>query len=482
MLRLRGSVRLFQARHSSLLHSLQNTLDPSEVTKLLTKPLSDEERQDLHAILRSGPPGDVANEILRLGLPHDFSLYFTLAKSDVPHKWSEPALLSLVESNPGRVLSLADLVKKHSAGPAGVAVRQAVLHKLLNGENVEVRDGDFELTDEKVRHVIGLLNGFSSLPEVEGHLDSVFAYLAQNNAVAGLAAVQLEGLAQWLNGKLGTISNKAVYLQVSNLVFRTDPLLLRKESLSKVLAYSAEVEHEKGKSESFLAELGIDSEQAHNLLVRLGDDVLAYVEENHLDTDKRDPEAIFLRMQLMSTYGIDRNSLYAAVEKFHVYQTHEKFGIELVQTKLVQAFCYQAFQHLDETLFKVAETLIVPDQTPVSSVAQLILASSQFDGERSLQIYNGYIGQVSREPNSETGRSASGKLTEAMMVASLYENDREFALLLLDKAIANKIVAELEVPVLRNVFKVYGDAYVDDSWETAKPRLLQHVLDMIKRG
>ena len=209
--------------------------------------------------------------------------------------------------------------------------------------------------------------------------------------------------------------------------------------------------------------------------------VLQYIEKNHLDIDRKDAEALLLRIQLIETYGINRDRMDLALEKFHLYQAHEKFGIELVQTKLVQAFCYQAFKKKDTTLLKIAETLIVADEIPVKSIAHLILANSCFDSEKSLKIYNDYINDVPKTINKNTKRSSSGLLTECMMIASLYGNDREFAQLLFEKAVQNKIVVdEMEIATMKKVFKVYGDAFADDSWESAEPRLAQYVLRTIK--
>lgn len=482
--------RVFPGRQirwsSSLLRDLQ-TLQLDAKSLLQNKTFSPEELEDLHELLKSDIPAETANHILQFGLPHDFSLYFTVGKREEPHKWDDLALLALVESNPGRVIPLTDLVAKHSNGPISQAVRQAVLKKLLHGERAEIRDGEFELTETNVKKAIQLLNELARVEGNEADLTTVLDFLVSNDAVSALTLLKLEGIAEWLcKEQLPLISEKVVFLQVARLVFDVTPGLLSKEVLSKVLAFSADggqFEHS-AKASKTLANLGMSPVQPQTSVEQLqqfGEHVLAFVEEGHLDLDKRDAEALILRMQLIQTYGIDKNDMQSALEKFHTYQSHENFGIELVQSKLVQAFCYQAFKNSDETSYKIAETLIIPDEIPVKTISHLILAASLFDAEKSLAIYNEYIGQVTNKLNANTGRSPAGLLTESMMIASLYDNDREFAQLLYEKALAKEVVTGDESSALRKAFKVYGEAFADDSWEKAKPRLLQYVLDTIRK-
>lgn len=487
---VRSLTQYYQIRRSSssVFSALQQGPVNSQVIDelLKNKIFSDVELADLHKVLKSDVSSEVANEVLRYGLPQDFSLYHTLSKLEKSHPWNDQALLSLIESNPGRVSTLLELAKKHSNGSLSHAIRQAVLKKLLFGEKVELRDGEFVLDEENISKAIGILNELDAVWSNEEFMDTIFDFLVSNNAAAGLSLLELEGVVEWLSHqKLASVSDKAAFLHVARIVFVANPQLLSKETLSKILGLSAEVktfEHET-KAIGILTRLGFSKDKLHENVQQMqqfSEDVLNYIESGHLDLDKKDAEALLLRMQLITTYGIDQSNIQKALEKFHTYQSHEKFGIELVQSRLVQAFCYQSFKHFDEMSYKIAETLIVADELPVSTICQLILASSQFDGERSLQIYNDYIGQVSKKLNPDTQISAAGKLTQAMMIASVYENDREFAQLLFEKAVTAGIVNEEEIPALKSVLKVYGQAFEEDSWEKAKPILLEYVLANIK--
>ena len=109
------------------------------------------------------------------------------------------------------------------------------------------------------------------------------------------------------------------------------------------------------------------------------------------------------------------------------------------------------------------------------------MANSEFNIDKSLEVYNDYIQNVSRSVNEHSGRSPSGLLTESLMLCNLYHNDREFAYLLFDKAVANGILSdELEIATVKKLFKVYGDSFVEDNWDAAKPILKRYILDSIR--
>lgn len=470
---------------STLIKDLQD-LSVDAKSLLQDKTFTESELEDLHKLLQSEIPVQTANHILRFGLPHDFSLYFTVGKLARPHQWDEQALLALVENNPGRVIPLIDLAQKHSTGPISKAVRRVLLKKLLYGENVEIRHGEFELTDSNVRKAIQILNELESVEGNETEILALVEFLESSESVAALSLLKLEGMAEWLcKERLSLKIEKIVFLQIAIFVFETAPDLLSKEILSKILAFSAkytDFEHSP-KATKALENLGMTKSEIAESVEQIklfGENVLAFIEKGNLDVDKRDAEALLLRMQLIQTYGIDKNDIDTALKKFHTYQTHEKFGIELVQSKLVQAFCFQAFKNADETSLKVAQTLIIPEEIQVKTICHLIVAQGRFDSEKSLDIYNEYIGQVSNKLNASTGRSPAGLLTESMMIASLYENDREFAQLLQEKALEKLVVAQDESYALRKPLKVYGEAFADDSWDKAKPKLENYVLDTIR--
>lgn len=429
---------------------------------LSSKSLNSQELEALHTVLKSDISTELANEILCHGLKHDFSLYYTASK--IPnHVWTEDALITLLNNNPGRAFSLEHLAKKHLQGETSSQIRQVLVKKLLLGENIDQGEDVYKPSENDIRKAIQLINESNNHLNVEELLSLVFEATLSLDSLGLLLDFRVDMLGEWLVAnklrKLPTDATEAQFLQIAQIAFKSSPSLLNKEELSKILSLE-------GLNDRF------------NPFI---EDCLQYIETNQLDFDKKDPNSLLLRLQLIETYGIIRNSVDKMLEKFHLYQSKEKFGLEFVQVKVVKAFCYQSFKNSDPTQLKIAETLILPDGLPVSTVAELVLANAQFSAEKSLSVYNDYIQLVSSTINEVTQRSPKGILTEALILGCLYNNDREFAELVYQKAIqTNTISDELEIATVKKVFKAYGDAFVEDSWEAAKPIFKEYVLNYIK--
>lgn len=453
-----------------------------EVANVLEKKaFADSELEQLHDILRNKTSAEVKNEVLTYGLPHDFSLYYTATK--IPdHSWSDRALTSLIERNPGRAFRLTDLFKKHAdAALVSDEARLAVIRKLLSGERNEISDATFEPGATNIAEAIQHLNA-ARFEAAEGGLASLFDALVKNGAVNALNLLNVDkrSLIEWLKAKeLEKLTDKRAFLHFTRIIFEEDPSQLTKGTLALVLRYTSENLPPQNKmTNQILKELNIDQDESFYDFQKA---VLDYIEKENLDVDKKDPESLLLRIQLMDTYGIALDDVEHALKRFHVYQTHEKSGLELVQSKLVQVYCYQAFKNNDKTAYKIAETLVVPEYLPVSNISQLILGGSVVDNDTPLGIFNEYIQGVLKKVNPETHRSSAGVLIRAIMTSSLYQNDREFAKLIYEQAIERSIITdELEIADIKKLFKVYGDAFEADDWEKAEPILKEYVLSCLR--
>lgn len=433
----------------------------SEVETLFTdRKITSQEIETLRQLLKSNISTDLANELLRLGLSHDFSLYYAATKN---HEWNDLALMSLILNNPGRVFSLESLANKHLGGLLSDEIRHLLVRKLLLGENVDQGDESYKPSKDSIRKAIDLINGCKLGHGLEGSLGNLLDAALVHDSLAMLHDLEVAGVGEWLvKNRLDNLPDdltNAQYLEIAQLIFKDDPSLLSKQNYCRILS------------------LEDASEQFEPFI----DDALAYIELNHMDFDKTDANSLLVRIQLIETYGITKNDLDTMLKKFHAYQSKEKFGIEYVQIKVVKAFCFQSFKENDATNLKIAETLVLPEGLPVSTVAELILANSQISAEKSLEVYNDYIQLVSASLNEVTKRSPKGILTEALIISSLYNNDREFAELVYQKAIETSTISdENEIALIKKVFKAYGDAFKEDSWESAKPIFKQFVLGHIK--
>ncbi|EGV65111.1 hypothetical protein CANTEDRAFT_113509 [Yamadazyma tenuis ATCC 10573] len=168
------------------------------------------------------------------------------------------------------------------------------------------------------------------------------------------------------------------------------------------------------------------------------------------------------------------------LKKFHHYQAHADFGVEFIQNIISQAYCLKAFEEKNKDIFPIVDALLL-ENIPIKLLQSMILSSSVLGTERPLEIYNKYIQEVSAKPNEYTGRSPFGLLNESIILAFLYNNDRDFAHIIFDKVSMSGKLSESEVAIIKKVFKVYGDAFEEeDRWESAQPKLHSYIAGVIR--
>lgn len=147
---------------------------------------------------------------------------------------------------------------------------------------------------------------------------------------------------------------------------------------------------------------------------------------------------------------------------------------------MVKAISYQAIKQ-DKEIFKtMAETMIPPDLT-IQLLQILITLKSYFNPNEGLALYNDYIGAVSAVVKD--GSSQKGLLTQSIILGFLMNNDREFASLLFDKAIENRIITDqLEIATIKKSLKMYSDCFVEDeNWDAgAREKMKDEILSYIE--
>ncbi|KAK6199372.1 uncharacterized protein RJT21DRAFT_46354 [Scheffersomyces amazonensis] len=406
----------------------------------------------------------------------------------------------LIEINPGRVHTSWELFKEwkdNVSGGISTEVVNQILEKLIYGDSSETDGEKYVISYSQFQKIDQVLkNHVQSFDEVEIKINNLFEKLIEDNKLLYIN-ILIENFGEKLltPAVLQKILDKdfvtdTPYLTIFSSVFEKNPSLLSKQQLVEALNILER------RSSSYFQEQrdNLDKQHKHDNITtalthfspdQLLESIVQFVEENGLDLDKS-PESLLIRMKLIETYGIKLNNLDTALKKFHTYQTHEKFGIEFVQINLVKSFAVQSFKEENESFLKIAETLIPQDQDQIAikMLQMLIVGHSNFnDAETSLKIYNDYIQKVSKDVNEYSKRSAAGQLTEALLIANLYNNDRNFAQLLLDKAIENNILHdEYEITQIKQWLKKYGESFVEnDDWQAAKPNFKSHVLNFLQQ-
>ncbi|EAZ63303.2 hypothetical protein PICST_28145 [Scheffersomyces stipitis CBS 6054] len=494
---------------STLLEKDPNSITVDDIKK---SSLNNENQQEsdiegrINLIKTIGSSKNEDKQALINELIPNFSVYFRLQNlQEEPAINTKELLGRLIDVNPGRVLNSWELFKKyeHLVEEIDHQLINSLFEKLLNGEKSEIsddpNDAKYKITMENLEKIKYLLQTYTrSSDSYNSTLMKLVDRLVEDEYVVFINFLLHEELlsSEFLINHLSTskttsnISNYA-YLSIFKKVFDITPELLNKEQLVSALDIlgNSNVLEEINKSQDKLASEIADSASfkfVHSPLDlgQLRSDILKYIEVNLLDLDKS-PESLLIRLKLIEAIGIENNDLDNVLKKYHTYQTHEKFGIELVQTKLLQAFVYQAINLDNESFVTIAETLQPTDNhgLPVKVLQLLMIAHANFDSEKSLRYYNDYIQRVSKGINEHTKRSASGLLTESLILSQLYGNDRNFATLVFEMAIDKGVISdELEISLIKKLFKVYGESFVeDDDWEKAKKNLKTYVLDYVKK-
>ncbi|CAN3375186.1 hypothetical protein DIURU_001112 [Diutina rugosa] len=395
----------------------------------------------------------------------DFSVFFKLPKESIK---SPEVLQRLIEVNPGRVVTPWELYQSHQGKFDDTPDLKAALVAKLVGSDVM----------ENLGYLLQVIKSGGLNANTE---QLIVSSLEQHQLVSVIAQLIADGhLSPQFGHELLERTKDEEFLAVFDAVFTKNPEIFKERQLSDALDAIERVACG-GVSEEYLKVAQEVDLQIPIEFIGLGQRIVDYIVEKGLDVSEN-PESLLLRMRIITFFGITVDDMSKANERWHRYQ-RESYGREIVQTELVKAFCFQAFTKQSQLDLQIAETLVPADDLSVRILQFLIVAKSAFNAEDSLAVYNDYIGQVSREANPETHRSASGKLTESLVLAQLYDHDREFAHLVYDKAIEAGVISdEYEVAHIKKLFRVYGDAFDgNENWAEAKPKLAEYVKKYLRQ-
>lgn len=414
------------------------------ITKgLIEKAIQNNELSDLKEILQQNksllsPP--VKNTLADF-ISNDFSFYYLLKD----HQWSIDQLKSLISVNPGRVDSSWDLYTRH-----GSPVEDDLIHHLIKSL-IEYEDWP------------KVLMLYKKLGDKKVVGDEIFEKLMEKPELLPFFELDKE----YLGSRIKELDGLA-FLSVFQQIYKEVDFEVLAKGLGATMKSKIEQPSQFIEDYKRLTGETISSESP---------DIVEHIETNKLDLDDQ-PESLLVRMKLMELYAMENNDFETALKKYHQYQTHTDFGMELIQNILIQAYCLKAFNESKPELLPIVEALML-ENIPIKIIQSLILTHAQFDADKSLEIYNKYIQQVSTKPN-ESQRSSAGLLNESIMLAYLYNNDRDFATIIYDKVQNSGLLNEHEMSCLKRLFKVYGDAYIEDDWVKAKPILHQHIYSTMR--
>lgn len=438
-------------RHKSI-STLKNHIVSGEVPvtkKLIEDSIKKDQFHELKSILKSNASlltQPVKNELFSY-ISQDFSIYYLLKE----HKLTPEQLSQVILHNPERVDSSWELFQRHES-PSQL-VYETLIAKLIKDPS----DNDWA----KVFHIYSKLEDKKKVEE-----SLLVSLLEKKPDVIPYFGFEQHLLKSKLNDVAG-IQFSALFSSIYN-----KPVDL--EWYAKALDNTVDLEGNTSFAEQVKA-LGTEVLDVGKYNRQV---ILEYIEEKGLDFDSK-PESLLVRLKLMEIYGMDLKDFDTLLKKFHLYQSKATFGIEFVQNMVSQSYCLKMFEDKNESISSVIEVLLL-ENIPIKLLQAQILSHSAFGTSRPLEIYNKYVSHVGTKPNEHTNRSPAGLLNELIITAFLYNNDREFGHLIFDKISQLGKLEELEVAIIKNVFKVYGDAFEEDSWDKAQPKLHSYISKVIR--
>ncbi|CCE82763.1 Piso0_002507 [Millerozyma farinosa CBS 7064] len=431
------------------------------------------------------------NELVSNGIRSDFSLYYKV--KDLNHTWNEAAIIKLIDSNPGRVLSSFDLLKQFEKHIKSSEVYEKVLEKLLFGEISEIKEGEASLDCDKISKIlkiserIDLISDKHVIAELILKLEAanalcVFQWIPVNavSAASVLETLEIDELAflkvfKALFGNNQDILTKRIAIRVLESVYESDKSSVSNSNQKELKTYRDLLETMKIEESVARPYEALSFDDINSMTLELLDNIEA------LKIDSGDDiESLKIRINIIKCKGIFLKDIKAALKRYHYYSTHEKLGFQDVSDAIIHAFYYNAAVEGSQELAGIAQALS-PGELTIRLVQSSMLSLGALDANKALKIYNDYINEVSKDVKASNGRSSAGLLTESLAMVYLYHQDREFANLMMDKARENGLIQhESDIQKIKSLFKFYGDVVSLEDNEAKKRVLKSYLLEYLK--
>lgn len=460
MIRARSIILRSHRQFSTLLSKKPESLIIEDLTNPSINQEDEEGRIKLIESLLNSQNSNIP--LLYNHLIPNFSYYFKIPK----HSIKGEILRRLINVNPGRVHSTFDLYNLHRK-EIDEHIINDVLKKLIN-EPVE------EGEERNMENIFNIIKDFEHL-EFDHVLSELFyKFVNQDdykliNELINEGVLNNKNILKELTNDLSSIVKKFAYLEVFHRLFNTS----RDEITADQYTIALNL-------------LNFNNAQLHELFnktnqlsfIQLTNEILEYIETSKIDEL---PDSIELRQSIIEVYGISQDNTEMALKKYHYYESHVKSDINKIRFEMIKLFSYQAIKQNSDIWNQVAQTFI-PPQFTIETLQMLIVLKSYFNINEALEIYNSYINEVSGNINEISKKSPKGVMTESIILGFLLNNDREFAFLIFEKAVENKIMTdELEISQVKKMFKKYSDSFVDnEEWENnAQLKMKQVALEYI---
>ncbi|CDR45658.1 CYFA0S19e01486g1_1 [Cyberlindnera fabianii] len=518
MLRLRSNPsgiykRLLQrfyttsSRFSEQLSKLRDTPSPShsDYKSILIHPEISQNINQVSAIFESisqnttinkNERSELHNTVLRDLLKYDGSLVSShiRALDQIGASMDVNALQQVIEFNKGRVDSSWEIFEKWIAKNGDVTkgelqpVLKSLLQKVVYGDPSDQEEG-FTLSKDGLIRATWIIK---NLEEVEKDLkDHVMLEALRESQLPLVCILVVETLEEI--AKLNPTDEKLIVIwsSLGGKILETGvqasdiPVL---ERLLVLLAKNTPVSDELWapttikklqKLNQALPSLSIDIQSQPDIDTRALFINLVKSLGQYINSENN--AFVALRQTLLRCYGIYQNDFKEASRLYSEFIVDDKTNVDFYMTTMTQISCYLAAKEKNMIYLQLAESMIPPEHTPVSSLRARILAYSAFDTDKSLDVYNDWISKLSRKNNDE-GFSQGGLLTESLMLAFLSKGEREFAYVIRDGALEHGIISgEVAEGRVKAILKRYGEVLGEEEQTGSENLMEKEVLLAIER-
>ncbi|CAM9012703.1 unnamed protein product [Wickerhamomyces anomalus] len=176
---------------------------------------------------------------------------------------------------------------------------------------------------------------------------------------------------------------------------------------------------------------------------------------------------------------MSKDGIKTAFQLYHDFISLDKQNVDLYMTTMATSSFYLAVKNNDSRHLMIGEALI-PQPIPYKALQAQILGHSSFDIQKSLNLFNDHIKDVSKKVN-ELGISPATSLIESLITSYLSKKDLQFAHLIHDGAIMNNIITtETAKNRMKAIFKRYGEINGEEDNDKMAVMLKDQVLESLR--
>ncbi|CAI4929507.1 BEM_HP_G0139930.mRNA.1.CDS.1 [Saccharomyces cerevisiae] len=353
---------------------------------------------------------------------------------DLDLKPSLPATKQIIRNNPGRVQSSWELFTQYKASMENVPdeLMEVVLEKIIKFDKAEKVDGKKSLTyQDLVRLDNGIPNVLGSVLKYKIPLSFFDKYVSE------MTQYQIYELYD--------------FYSLDNIV--ADPLVLHK--CLTVLGENEKIQQ---------------TEEEKKLLAKI----------QKRNIDKKDFE---LAHKLLRLIGAFKGKVSLFFKLYDEYLLKFKNNEDDLMFEAFLTLCCQGYKSNNEKMLQYAEAFIKEGfdsklESKIQSV--LIVANAKANIDLSLKIYNSNISTAKREKDKYTDLAESDVLTESLILAFLSRDDADFARVIFDGALGEKLISgPTAAKKIKNLLAQYGEALETKTSKQVMQTKIEHYMESI---